>query len=962
MELDFRCTLLTRNLGGSHYETILASSSDLEAVGISLLGPTISEALAATDYTISISGGVLTVTNNTNHADNLKFNEPSAGNISFTATGRTFDNNGGGDTIDNSAATALSGLTSIVINGGSGGETFSTHDYSDVSAFPSLTINGGAGNDTVNFTGKITFGSNNNLSVNLQNGSGSHGVDAINVSGAQLLASGGGTIDLECSQSVAITGGAVVQTAGGNLTVMANQQATATAGNFNGVNLDGAGTKVQSTGSGFGTVTVKGVGGTDGGGFQLGVNVANGAQIIGSVNIPVKVTGVGGASAGVANRGVTVYGQGSAITSPFLVTVTGTGGASGTAFGIGVSVLYGGVISATNAHAFGTIVTGTGAGAAGSTSNDGVEIAEVGSSSASLITSANNAVSISGTAGGASGSGLHVYNSGAVTNTGSGQQLNISADSLSIDSTAIISTAGAAGFVSFAPAGNATQINLGGASTAGVLGLSQAILDRVSTNLLAFDIGGNDLTISSPITRSSATNVFLGSNGATGHIRAKASGTDLSVGVGTVTLYGMLAMPITGAAADASPGYPQFNVAGNVNLNGAPLDLSGTTYAGAVNDQFTIVKNSGSGTTTTGTFQNLPEGATFAWPANSSLITTITYKGGSSGQDVVLTLSAPGPTPSPTPSPTPTSTPTATPTSTPTATPTATPTSTPTSTPAPTATPSSTPGLVGNVSTRLPVGTGDNVLIEGFIVQGPAGSTKKIIVRAIGPSLAPFGITDALANPTLEIHDASGATIATNDNWKTTQVGGIIAADQATEIAASQLAPSNDLESAIIANLAPGSYTGIVGGANNTIGTGVVDAYDLSPSSAAKLANIATRGLIQPGDKLMIAGFIVQNAPVPTVVRAIGPSLVPFGIPNALPDTTLQLRDQNGTIVVQNDDWKVRTDGSSQQAELEATGLQPTNDLEAAFLITLQPGQYTAQVRGKPEQTGIGVVQVYFLQ
>lgn len=196
-------------------------------------------------------------------------------------------------------------------------------------------------------------------------------------------------------------------------------------------------------------------------------------------------------------------------------------------------------------------------------------------------------------------------------------------------------------------------------------------------------------------------------------------------------------------------------------------------------------------------------------------------------------------------------------------------------------------GLVGNVSTRLPVGTGDNVLIEGFIVQGPAGSTKKIIVRAIGPSLAPFGITDALANPTLEIHDASGATIASNNDWKITQIGGIITADQSAEISASQLAPSNDLESAIIANLAPGSYTAVVRGVNNTVGTGLVDAYDLSPSSPAKLANIATRGLIQPGDKLMIAGFIVQNAPVQTVVRAIGPSLIAFGIANALPDTTL---------------------------------------------------------------------------
>jgi hypothetical protein len=112
----------------------------------------------------------------------------------------------------------------------------------------------------------------------------------------------------------------------------------------------------------------------------------------------------------------------------------------------------------------------------------------------------------------------------------------------------------------------------------------------------------------------------------------------------------------------------------------------------------------------------------------------------------------------------------------------------------------------------------------------------------------------------------------------------------------------------------------------------------------------------------MIAGFITQNGAVRAVVRAIGPSLAAFGIANALPDTTLQLRDQNGAIVVENDNWKVRSDGTSQQAELEATLLQPTNDLEAAFVTTLQPGQYTAQVRGKPESTGTGVVQVYFLQ
>ena len=267
-----------------------------------------------------------------------------------------------------------------------------------------------------------------------------------------------------------------------------------------------------------------------------------------------------------------------------------------------------------------------------------------------------------------------------------------------------------------------------------------------------------------------------------------------------------------------------------------------------------------------------------------------------------------------------------------------------------------TPGLVGNVSTRLPVGIDDNVLIEGFIVQGPAGSTKKIMVRALGPFLTQFGVTDALANPTLEIRGAGNAVVATNNDWKNTQVGGIITGDQSAEIQGSGLAPANDPESAIVANLTPGSYTAIVRGLGNTVGTGIVDAYDLSAASPAKLANVATRGLIQPGDKLMIAGFIIQNGPVRAVVRAIGPSLVAFGINNALPDTTLQLRDQNGAIVRENDDWK-----TTQQAELMATGLQPTNDLEAALVHTLQPGQYTAQVRGKPEATGVGVVEVYFL-
>jgi CSLREA domain-containing protein len=265
-------------------------------------------------------------------------------------------------------------------------------------------------------------------------------------------------------------------------------------------------------------------------------------------------------------------------------------------------------------------------------------------------------------------------------------------------------------------------------------------------------------------------------------------------------------------------------------------------------------------------------------------------------------------------------------------------------------------GFAANVSTRLSVGTGDNLLIEGLIVQGPAGSTKKIVVRAIGPSLTSLGVANAIANPILEIFDSNNVKIASNDDWKTTQVGGIITTDQSAEISGSGLAPGNDLEAAIIATLAPGNYTAVVRGSGNGGGTAVVDAYDISPNSTAQLANVATRGLVQPGDNLLISGFIVKSAPVKVVVRAIGPSLAAFGIDNALPDTTLQLRDQNGVVVRENDDWM-----SDQKTELESLGLQPSNNLEAALVETIPPGQYTAQVRGKPETTGTGVVEVYFL-
>jgi hypothetical protein len=269
-----------------------------------------------------------------------------------------------------------------------------------------------------------------------------------------------------------------------------------------------------------------------------------------------------------------------------------------------------------------------------------------------------------------------------------------------------------------------------------------------------------------------------------------------------------------------------------------------------------------------------------------------------------------------------------------------------------------TTGSVANISTRLPIGTGDNLLITGFIITGPAGSTKKVLVRGIGPSTNVPGL---LADPTLELRDAGGVLLGKNDNWKTTQLGGVITADQVADIQATGAAPTNDAESALIATLAPGNYTAQIRGANDTTGIGVAEAYDLSLTSAAKLANVSTRGFVQTGDNIMIGGFIVLNNSVKVAVRAIGPSLAGAGVTGALADPTLELRGANGAIIVANDDWKLRTDGSSQQAEIEATGVAPTNDLESALVATLQPGNYTAQIRGKNNTTGIGVVELYVL-
>jgi hypothetical protein len=257
-----------------------------------------------------------------------------------------------------------------------------------------------------------------------------------------------------------------------------------------------------------------------------------------------------------------------------------------------------------------------------------------------------------------------------------------------------------------------------------------------------------------------------------------------------------------------------------------------------------------------------------------------------------------------------------------------------------------------NISTRLDVLTGDNVGIGGFIVTGT--DPKKVILRAIGPSLTAAGVPGALQDPTLELHDNTGAMIAFDNNWKDSQQ---------SEIQATGIAPTDDRESAIVQTLMPGAYTAIMRGSGNTTGVGLVEAYDLDQSVNSKLANISTRGFVDLADNVMIGGFIIGSGTgvngagsEKVLVRGIGPSLTQSGVANALQDPTLELHDGNGTLFASNDNWK-----DTQQTDIQATGLAPTDDRESAILAIVVQGNYTAILRGKNNTTGVALVEAYNL-
>jgi hypothetical protein len=267
---------------------------------------------------------------------------------------------------------------------------------------------------------------------------------------------------------------------------------------------------------------------------------------------------------------------------------------------------------------------------------------------------------------------------------------------------------------------------------------------------------------------------------------------------------------------------------------------------------------------------------------------------------------------------------------------------------------------LGNISTRAHVGTGQNISIAGFVIAGDPGAQKQVLIRAVGPSLAQFGLSGLLADPVLSVYNGDGALIASNAGWKNSAA--VTAAASATGAFALQ---PGSADAALVLTLPAGTYTAQVSGAGDTTGIALVEVYEVTPDSS-HFVNISTRAEVGTGANILIGGLVATGSqPSQVLIRAAGPGLVPFGVSGVLAQPVLSIYDTKGRLVAINTGW---SNGESSDAvalanaaaAVGAFAFQPGSS-DCALLLSLAPGAYTAQVTGANGETGVALIEAYQL-
>ena len=593
------------------------------------------------DYTISTTGGDIIIRDIAGNSETLDVVQ-NGSNIQFNVTGRTYSLNGGA-IVNFPAIVALTGANSITLNASAGNDIINVGGFSSANLLPSLTINGGIGDDQVNFNGDITFATNANLDVDLQNDDVVPGTDQLSfTNSANLVLSGTGAAVIKVSRNIVFSNGtASLETTNGNLTLEANQQATASTGNFIGVSVNGATVRVNGTG----TLSVKGKSGTDSAINQFGVVAQNGGLISGGTSGTATIEGSAGAGSANGNIGVYVAGTNARITSlGGNVSVTGWGGSAGASSTCrGVAVGTNGTISAGgsgNVSVTGTggegsgnfnvgvyvagntstmitsgggnvTVTGTGGGSSSGNNNYGVWQESGGT----ITAGENGSVMVQGTGGASTGNsniGIYLSNTGTqitsgggditiigiegsgtnkvginhlsspvITTATNGGNITLIANSMNLAGT--VSTQVPGGSTTLRPYTNNVAINLGSTTntTGGPLGLSDTELDQITTGtLIVGNANGGNITVSAPITRPASTNVQLISSG---DVLISDGGFD--TGGGTMSLSSVAVKPtFDGTDVTAST----LSFASNLSIA-----INGTTLGNGTSSTYTQLKVTG---------------------------------------------------------------------------------------------------------------------------------------------------------------------------------------------------------------------------------------------------------------------------------------------------------------------------------------------------------------------------------